>query len=125
MTRPARCVTNSKLKEPLYIDNNSNMHSSRPEWVCYDSILRKKKKDGTTVAIMQRVTPLDPEWLAELCHGSNLLKLGSALSTPIPRYICQRARRHPMCRCATVLETKCFAHAATRETIHTMFILSS
>ena len=104
ISRSAYISGNSKLKEPLYIDNNSNMHSSRPEWVCYDSILRKKKKDGTTVAIMQRVTPLDPEWLAELCHGSNLLKLGSALSTPIPRYV----KEQDAIQCA--VETKFGSH---------------
>ena len=104
ISRSAYICGNSKLKEPLYIDNNSNMHSSRPEWLCYDSILRKKKNDGTTVAIMQRVTPIDPEWLAELCHGSNLLTLGSPLSTPIPRYI----KEQDSVQCA--VETKFGCH---------------
>jgi len=87
ISRSAYICGNSKLKEPLYIDNNSTMHSSRPEWLCYDSILRKKKNDGTTVAIMQKVTPIDADWLAELCHGSNILTLGSPLNAPIPRYV--------------------------------------
>ena len=95
---------NSKLKEPLYIDNNSTLHSSRPEWLCYDSILRKKKNDGTTVAIMQKVTPIDAEWLAELCHGSNLLTLGSPLATPIPRY----TKNEDSIQCA--LDTKFGTH---------------
>jgi len=83
------CGGNSKLKEPLFIDNNSTVHSARPEWICFDSIVRKtKKKDGTTIATMQRVTPIDPEWLATLCHGSNLIKLGSTpLAAPLPRYM--------------------------------------
>ena len=85
--RSAYISANSKLKEPLFINNNSTMHSKRPEWVCYDSIVRKKKNDGTTIAIMQKVTPIDPEWLAALCHGSNLITLGSPLATPLPRYI--------------------------------------
>jgi len=104
ISRSAYICGNSKLKEPLYIDNNSTLHSSRPEWLCYDSILRKKKNDGTTVAIMQKVTPIDSEWLAELCHGSNLLTLGSPLSIPIPRYI----KEKDSIQCA--VETKFGSH---------------
>jgi len=85
--RSAYICGNSRLKEPLYIDNKSTMHSKRPEWVCFDSIIRKPKKDGTTVTTMQRVTPIDPEWLASLCLGSNLMTLGSPLATPTPRYM--------------------------------------
>merc|ERR1712183_466821 len=90
----------SELKEPLFIDNNSTVQSNRPEWVCYDSIVRKTKKDGTTVAVMQRVTPIDPEWLASVCVGCNLLTTGSILSAPIPRY----ARENDLILCA--VETK-------------------
>ena len=85
--RSAYICGNSKLKEPLFIDNNSTMHSKRPEWVCFDSIVRKTRKDGTTIAIMQKVTPIDAEWIATLCHGSSLMRLGSPLATPAPRYI--------------------------------------
>jgi ATP-dependent RNA helicase DHX37/DHR1 len=85
--RSAYICGNSKLKEPLFIDNNSTMHSKRPEWVCFDSIVRKTRKDGTTIAIMQKVTPIDAEWIATLCHGSSLMTLGSPLATPAPRYI--------------------------------------
>merc|ERR1712194_296245 len=87
--RSAYICANSRLKEPLFIDNNSNVHSKRPEWICFDSIVRKtKKSDGTTVATLQRVTPIDPEWLAALCQGSNLMTLGSRpLTTPLPRFI--------------------------------------
>jgi len=85
--RSAYICANSKLKEPLFIDNKSTVHSKRPEWICYDSIVRKTKKDGTTIATMQRVTPIDPDWLALLCHGSNLMTLGTPLATPMPRYI--------------------------------------
>ena len=86
--RSAYICANRRLKEPLFIDNNSTVHSQRPEWVCFDSIVRKTmKKDGSTVATMQRVTPIDPEWLAAICHGSNLMKIGSCpLGTPFPRY---------------------------------------
>ena len=80
------CGGNASLKEALFIDNSSTLHSKRPEWVCYDSIVRKAKKDGTTVAVMQRVTPVDPDWLASVCAGSILLKTGKVLAIPTPRY---------------------------------------
>ena len=102
--RSAYICGNSKLKEPLFIDNNSTMHSKRPEWVCFDSIIRKTKKDGTTVATMQKVTPIDPEWLASLCQGSNLMTLGSPLATPMPRYI----KEEDSIQCA--VETKFGGH---------------
>lgn len=85
--RSAYICGNSSLKEPLFIDNNSIMHSMRPEWVCFDSIVRKTKKDGTTIATMQKVTPIDADWIAGICHGSNLMTLGSALTSPAPRYV--------------------------------------
>ncbi|KAL7542196.1 hypothetical protein ACHAXR_012458, partial [Thalassiosira sp. AJA248-18] len=102
--RSAYICGNSKLKEPLFIDNKSTVHSKRPEWVCFDSIVRKTKKDGTTVATMQRVTPIDAEWLATLCHGSNLMTLGSPLATPLPRYI----KENDSIQCA--VETKFGGH---------------
>lgn len=84
--RSAYMCGNGSLREPLFLDNNSAVHSKLPEWVCFDSVVRKKKRDGTTVLTMQRVTPIDAEFLASLCHGSNLLTLGSPLATPLPRY---------------------------------------
>lgn len=89
--RSAYICANPRLKEPLFIDNRSSVHSARPEWVCFDSIVRKPRKDGTTVATMQRVTPVDPEWLAAVCAGSNLMKLGSSpLAVPLPRYLIEK-----------------------------------
>ena len=88
--RSAYICGNTRLKEPLFIDNNSSVHSTRPEWVCFDSIVRKTKKDGTSVTIMQRVTPIDVQWLGSggLCHGSNLITLGDQpLAIPAPRYV--------------------------------------
>lgn len=84
--RSAYISGNSNLTEPLYIDNSSTVHSKRPEWVCYDSIVRKKKRDGTSITTMQKVTPIDPDGLAMILHGSNLLLLGSPLGNPLPRY---------------------------------------
>ena len=80
------CGGNASLKEALFIDNSSTLHTKRPEWVCYDSIVRKPKKDGTTAAVMQRVTPVDPDWLASVCAGSKLLRTGKVLAIPTPRY---------------------------------------
>jgi ATP-dependent RNA helicase DHX37/DHR1 len=94
--RSAYICANSSLKEPLFIDNNSTMHSRRPDWVCFDSVVRKTKKDGSTIATMQKVTPVDPEWLATLCHGSNLVTLGLPLTSPVPRY----AREKDSIQCA-------------------------
>jgi len=103
--RSAYICANSWLKEPLFIDNHSAVHSARPEWVCFDSIVRKTKKDGTTVATMQRVTPVDAEWLASVCVGSKLMMLGSSpLATPVPRYM----REKDSIQCA--VETKFGGH---------------
>jgi hypothetical protein len=86
--RSAYICGNSKLKEPLFVDNNSTMHPLRPEWVCFDSIVRKTKKDGTLfIRTMQKVTPIDAEWIATHCHGSSLMTLWSPFATPAPRYI--------------------------------------
>jgi ATP-dependent RNA helicase DHX37/DHR1 len=84
--RSAYMCGNISLREPLFLDNNSSVHSKLPEWVCFDSVVRKKRKDGTTVVTMQRVTPIDVDFLATLCHGSNMLFLGTPLATPVPRY---------------------------------------
>ena len=103
--RSAYMCGNISLREPLYIDNNSAVHSKLPEWVCFDSVVRKKRKDGTTVVTMQRVTPIDPESLASLCHGSNLVSLGSALASPVPRY----SKDKDCIQCA--VETKFGSHS--------------
>ena len=105
MPRSAYMCGNISLREPLFIDNNSAVHSKLPEWVCFDSVVRKKRKDGTTVVTMQRITPIDPEFLAALCHGSNLISLGSPLATPVPRY----NREEDSIQCA--VETKFGSHS--------------
>lgn len=103
--RSAYICGTSMLKEPLFIDNNSTVHSSRPEWVCFDSIVRKAKKDGTSIATMQKVTPIDVEWIASVCHGSRMITLGSPLATPLPRYI----KEKDSIQCA--VETKFGGHS--------------
>ncbi len=76
--------------EPLYIDQNSTIFSrdfrQLPQWVCYDFVLRKTIKDGSSVKVMKNITPLDPSWLGELARGTKLLVLGSPLVSPPPSY---------------------------------------
>ena len=83
------CCRNS-VTEPLFIDKNSILYSrdprKLPEWVSYDSIIRKTTKDGSTISTMHNVTPLDPQWLGAIGNGSHLLTLGEPLDTPIPKY---------------------------------------
>lgn len=103
--RSAYICGNISLREPLFIDNNSAVHSKLPDWVCFDSVIRKKRNDGTTVVTMQRVTPINPEWLSSLCQGSNLMSLGSPLANPLPRY----TKETDSIQCA--VETKFGSHS--------------
>lgn len=77
-------------KEPLFMDRNSVVYSrdSRmlPQWVCFDSLIRKTLNDGSSVAVMKNITPIDPSWLGELAKGCRLLSLGDPLTTPVPTY---------------------------------------
>lgn len=57
-----------------------------PEWVCYDSIVRKMTKDGVPILTMKNITPIDPAWLGTLSTGSRLLSLGIPLPSPLPVY---------------------------------------
>lgn len=88
--RSAYLSCSSTIKEPLFMDRNSVIFSrdSRqlPQWVCYDYLVRKNLKDGTPVAIMKNVTPVDASWLGTLAKGSKLLSLGGPISSPRPSY---------------------------------------
>lgn len=89
--RTAYASCKSELKEPLYIDTNSVLFSkdSRklPEWVCFDSLIRKKTKDGfTTITTMRGVTSIDESWLSNIAEGSQLLSLGEPILSPSPSY---------------------------------------
>ena len=61
-----------------------------PEWICYDSIVRKTTRDGSTISTMKNVTPVDPRWLGALSIGCKLLKLGDTLEIPPPQYDSER-----------------------------------
>ena len=80
------------ISEALFISSNSTLFSRDfrrlPEWVCYDSIVRKPTKKGGTLCTMQNVTPLDPRWLSLLLdRKSGLLTMGeTVLTVPCPFY---------------------------------------
>jgi ATP-dependent RNA helicase DHX37/DHR1 len=89
--RSAYLSCSSNIKEPLFIDTNSVVHSRDarrlPKWICYESLIRKTLKDGqTSIAIMKQITPIDPAWLGRLADGSRLLKIGEPLVSPLPTY---------------------------------------
>ncbi len=88
--RSAYFSCKSSFAEPMFIDRKSVLysrdHRQLPEWVCYDSLVRKTTKDGSTISTMRNVTPIDPTWLGSLAVGCKLLSLGEALDVPVPRY---------------------------------------
>ena len=88
--RSAFLSCSSSIKEPLFMDRNSVLFSrdSRllPQWVCYDYLVRKTLKDGTRIATMKNVTPVDASWLGILAKGSKLLSVGAPIPSPRPTY---------------------------------------
>jgi ATP-dependent RNA helicase DHX37/DHR1 len=88
--RTAYLSCSSSIKQPLFLDRNSTVFSrdfrQLPQMVCFDSLIRKTAKDGTPVAMMKNITPVDSSWLGELSKGSKLLSLGAPLSSPPPSY---------------------------------------
>jgi ATP-dependent RNA helicase DHX37/DHR1 len=92
--RTAYMSSSASLKEPLFMDRNSVLHSRDPrrlpQWVCYETLERKVRKDGTPLAVMKRVTPIDPAWLGQVAAGSRLLTFGDPLEVPRPVYDADR-----------------------------------
>ena len=88
--RSAYLSASSSIKEPLFLDTRGALFSRNPrllpEWVCYDTLVRKKARDGTPVASMKRVTRIDASWLGPLAKGSRLLSLGDPLASRSPTY---------------------------------------
>ena len=88
--RSAYFSCKSNLSEPLFIDKKSVIFSrdprQLPEWVCYDSVIRKATRDGNTISTMRNVTPIDPQWLGSLSLGCKLLTTGDPLDVPVPKY---------------------------------------
>lgn len=88
--RSAYLSCSSTVKEPLFIDRNSVLYSrdarQLPQWICFETLIRKTLQDGTSVAIMKNITPIDPSWLGRLAEGSRLLTIGEPLPSPLPVY---------------------------------------
>lgn len=88
--RSAYFSCRSNITEPLFIDKKSVLFSrdprQLPEWICYDSVVRKSTKDGSTISTMRNVTPIDPQWLGSLSMGCKLLSVGDPLDIPVPSY---------------------------------------
>lgn len=94
--RTAYKSCNPGIHEPLFLHRNSVLYTRDfrrlPEWVCYDSIVRKPSKDGsTTICTMQNVTPIDASWLPLLSDiSSGMFSTGSVLDSPSPYYDVKR-----------------------------------
>lgn len=90
ISRSAYFSCRSAIQEPLYIDRKSVLYSrdprQLPEWVCYDTLIRKQTRDGSTISTMTNVTPIDPQWLGALSVGCQLLMIGDPLDVPVPSY---------------------------------------
>jgi hypothetical protein len=88
--RSAYIACSSTIKDPLFLDRSSTTftrdYRQLPRWVCYDSIVRKGGRDGTLVAVMKNITPIDPSWLGEISKGTRLLTFGPPLPSPPPSY---------------------------------------
>ena len=94
--RAAYFSCRSTISQPLFIDQKFVLFKRDfrhlPEWVCYDSVVRKATKDGSTISTMRNVTPIDSSWLGKIAQGSQLLFLGDLQNTPIPVYDSQNDR---------------------------------
>jgi hypothetical protein len=80
----------SSNNDPLFMDTRSALYTrdfrQLPRWVCYDSIIRKTAKDGTHLAVMKNITPIEPRWIGEISKGTRLITLGTPLASPPPYY---------------------------------------
>jgi len=80
----------SSAKDPLFLDRASSVYTrdyrQLPRWICYDSILRKTAKDGTPIAVMKNITPIESSWIGEISKDTRLLTLGPPLASPPPTY---------------------------------------
>jgi ATP-dependent RNA helicase DHX37/DHR1 len=88
--RSAYISCSLNAREPLFMDRNSVLYSrdfrTLPQWVCFESLQRKTLKDGTSVAVMKNLTPVDPIWLGPLAKGSQMIRYGEPLLSPLPTY---------------------------------------
>mmetsp|Transcript_18090 Transcript_18090/g.25078 ORF Transcript_18090/g.25078 Transcript_18090/m.25078 type:complete len:522 (-) Transcript_18090:874-2439(-) len=88
--RSAYLNSSTLVSEPLFMDKGSAVYSrdSRrmPEWICYDAIVRKTAKDGSSITTLKNITPIEPAWLGPLAQGSRLLSVGGPRASPLPSY---------------------------------------
>ena len=101
--RTAYISCRSAIGEPLFIDKKSVIfsrdHRQLPEWICYDSIIRKTTKKGDTISMMTNCTPVNSEWLGAIANGSKLVSLGEPTAIPTPKY--DKERDEIMCSVVT------------------------
>ena len=80
----------SAISQPLFIDQKSVLFDrdfrNLSQWMCYDTVVRKATKDGSSISTMTNVTPIDPSWLGEIAQESKLLFLGDVTTNPPPKY---------------------------------------
>jgi ATP-dependent RNA helicase DHX37/DHR1 len=78
------------LKEPLFMDQRSAVYTRDfrrlPQWICFDTLVRKTANDGTPFVRIKNITPIDARWLGMLSKGSRLLSTGEPLVSPPPTY---------------------------------------
>jgi hypothetical protein len=92
--RSAYIGCRASSKDPLFLDKSSVVYTrdyrQLPRWICYDSLVRKTAKDGTSIVVMKNVTTMDPHWMGELSKDTRLVTYGTALSTPPPIFDADR-----------------------------------
>jgi len=88
--RSAYIGCSSSIKNLLFLDTTSLMHTrdyrQLPRWICYDSVVRKTTRDGTSINVMKNITPIDPTWLGKISKETRMIALGPPLPSPPPTY---------------------------------------
>lgn len=78
------------MTEPLFIDKNSVLFSrdyrQLPEWVCFDTIVRKSTRDGSTISTIRNITLVKSSLLIQITKDSRLVTRGKSLDTLLSLY---------------------------------------
>merc|ERR1719237_260173 len=89
-SRVAYFSCRSCINDPLFIHKESVLYSKDyhqlPEWICYSTIVRKLRANGTTISIMKNITPVNTSILGLIAESSRLIHFGRILDSPIPQY---------------------------------------
>jgi hypothetical protein len=76
-TNRAYFSCNPEITEVFYINCSSFLFTldfrKLPQFICLGSLVRKQRKEGSTVSYMTNVTYVDQSWLGVLAEGSPLL----------------------------------------------------